>query len=210
LEVLMRYTKADKAATHDKIVRVAARRFREHGLEGIGIEGIMTESGTTVGNFYKHFASRDELAVEALAEAFKDLDRWDEKKSTVAESAKRYLTDEHRDHPGSGCALGALLGDMRHASNSVRAVYTERTKRSLVLNTRLLPGETAAVRRQKALFIHSALLGAIGLSRAVSDSKLSREILASVAGMAAELATTDTKPLKRLVKAKTKTRFGPS
>jgi AcrR family transcriptional regulator len=34
--------------------------------------------GVTVGGFYKHFGSRDELVVEALATAFKDLDVWEE------------------------------------------------------------------------------------------------------------------------------------
>ena len=50
-------------------------RFRELGLEGIGVADVMKEAGATVGGFYKHFDSRDELVVEALATAFLDLDR---------------------------------------------------------------------------------------------------------------------------------------
>ena len=44
------------------------------GLEGIGVADVMKEAGVTVGGFYKHFDSRDELVVEALAAAFLDLD----------------------------------------------------------------------------------------------------------------------------------------
>jgi TetR/AcrR family transcriptional repressor of nem operon len=58
-----------------KQLSVAAKRFRERGLEGIGVADLMKEAGVTVGGFYKHFDSRDELVVEALATAFQDLDR---------------------------------------------------------------------------------------------------------------------------------------
>src|SRR6476620_10123915 len=74
----MGYSKSDKAETHSRIVRVAAKRFRERGLEGIGVADVMKEAGVTVGGFYKHFDSRDELVVEALATAFQDLDHWEE------------------------------------------------------------------------------------------------------------------------------------
>ena len=57
---------------------MAAKRFRERGLEGIGVADVMKEAGVTVGGFCKHFGSRDELVVEALATAFKDLDVWEE------------------------------------------------------------------------------------------------------------------------------------
>jgi AcrR family transcriptional regulator len=57
-----------------RIVRVTARRFRERGFEGIGVADVMKEAGVTVGGFHKHFESRDELIVEALATAFKDPD----------------------------------------------------------------------------------------------------------------------------------------
>ena len=52
----MGYSKSDKAETHTRIVKVAAKRFRELGLEGIGVADVMKEAGVTVGGFYKHFA----------------------------------------------------------------------------------------------------------------------------------------------------------
>src|SRR6202166_366527 len=126
----MGYSKRDKTETHTRIVRVAARRSRELGLEGIGVADVMKEAGVTVGGFYKHFESRDELVVEALATAFQDLDRWEEHTDTLTTAVKNYLTEEHRDAPGAGCALGALLGDIPRASRSAKAAYTERLKRT--------------------------------------------------------------------------------
>ena len=54
------------------------QRFRELGLEDIGVADAVKEAGVTVGGFYKHFNSRDELVVEALAPTFQDLERWEE------------------------------------------------------------------------------------------------------------------------------------
>ena len=62
----MRHSKAEKAKTHERIVAVASKRFREEGLAGIGIADLMKEAGLTVGGFYKHFNSRGALVAEAV------------------------------------------------------------------------------------------------------------------------------------------------
>jgi len=171
------YSKKDKEDTHARIVSVAAKRFRELGLEGIGVADVMKEAGVTVGGFYKHFDSRDELVVEALATAFQDLDRWEEHTDTLTKLLETYLSEEHRDTPGTGCALGALLGDMSRASRSAKTVYTARYKRTLAYSTGLVPPNGTSDRRARAILMISAMLGAINLSRAVTDPNLSREIL---------------------------------
>src|SRR5579859_6875101 len=99
----MGYSKSDKAETHTRIVSVAAKRFREFRLEGIGVADVMKEAGVTVGAFYKHFDSRDELVVEALAAAFHVLERWEEHTDTLTKALKNYFSEEHRDAPGTGC-----------------------------------------------------------------------------------------------------------
>src|SRR5580693_1750266 len=177
---LLNMPKKTKTHTHTRILKVAARRFRELGLDGIGVADVMKQAGVTVGAFYKHFKSRDELVVEALGTAFKDLDAWEEHAETLAQVLENYLTEAHRDNPGAGCAMGALLGDMSRASKSARTVYTARVKRSLVFTAGLLPSKKNADKRGRALLILSSLLGAINLSRAVSDPNLSREILDQV------------------------------
>lgn len=169
-----------KTHTHAKILKVAARRFRELGLDGIGVAEVMKQAGVTVGAFYKHFKSRDELVVEALGTAFKDLDAWEKHAETLALLLEKYLTEAHRDNPGAGCAMGALLGDMSRASKSAKTVYTARVKHSLAVTAGLLPSEENADKRGRALLILTSLLGALNLSRAVSDPNLSREILDKV------------------------------
>ncbi|MES2073518.1 MAG: TetR/AcrR family transcriptional regulator, partial [Pseudomonadota bacterium] len=41
----MGHSKADKAKSHDRIVRVAASRFRETGVDGIGVADLMKDAG---------------------------------------------------------------------------------------------------------------------------------------------------------------------
>ena len=100
-----------------------------------------------------------------------------EKFARVTKLLENYLSEGHRDAPGAGCALGALLGDMSRASRSAKAVYTARLKRSLAYSTSLVPPYGTSDRRARAILTISAMLGAINLFRAVSDPTLSREIL---------------------------------
>ena len=186
LSYMPRKTKAD---THAKILKVAAKRFRELGLDGIGVADVMEQAGVTVGAFYKHFKSRDELVVEALGTAFKDLDAWEKHAESLAQLLENYLTEYHRDNPGAGCAMGALLGDMSRASKSAKTVYTTRVKLSLAVTAGLLPSEENADKRGRALLILSSLLGALNLSRAVSDPSLSREILEQVRRQLVDLSS---------------------
>jgi TetR/AcrR family transcriptional regulator, transcriptional repressor for nem operon len=190
----MGYSQREKAATHERIVRVAAKRFRELGLDGIGVADVMKEAGVTVGGFYKHFQSRDELVVEALATAFHDLDRWEEHADTLTALLESYLSEAHRDAPGTGCALGAFVGDMSRASRSARAVYTARLKRSLAFASGLVPADGTADQRGRAILMISAMLGAINLSRAVSDPKLSREVLTQTRDQLARFCQTADPP----------------
>jgi TetR/AcrR family transcriptional repressor of nem operon len=178
----MGHSQAEKAATHQRIVEVAARRFRELGLDGIGVADVMKEAGMTVGGFYKHFESRDELVTEALNVAFESLDAWEARVKTLELGVRDYLSEAHRDSPGKGCALGALLGDIARSNAATRDVYTERVRHNISFSESLLDIDDPAERRARAILQFTACLGAIGLARAVSDPVLSKEILDSVAG----------------------------
>ncbi|MEM5460861.1 TetR family transcriptional regulator [Paraburkholderia phytofirmans] len=183
----MGHSQAEKAETHQRIVDVAARRFRELGIEGISVADIMKEAGLTVGGFYKHFASRDDLVVEALAAAFLEIEDSElTQQPTLKKTIQTYLSEAHRDGLHNGCALSSLINDVARSTDDAREVYTQRLERSLALVESQIPPGTEGNHRAKALLIYSACVGAMGLSRAVSDPKLSRQILNTVA---AELAS---------------------
>lgn len=176
----MRRSRADKEKTHSRIIAVAAKRFREEGLEGIGVADVMKEAGSTVGGFYKHFGSRDDLVIEALAEAFKDLDKLEQAAEDLPMMLRQYLGEEHSENPGAGCAVTALVGDVRHASTGTRTVFTQRVKHDLqYYEDRFKPGDPKS-RRARAILVLSACVGGLNLARAVNDKGLSREILSAL------------------------------
>ena len=108
----MGHSKAEKAETHKRIVKVASKRFREEGRAGIGIAELMKETGLTVGGSYKHFKSRDDLMTESVGSA---LGFWKRQVETAASGGRPvtyeslvddYLSEAHRSHPGAGCPVG--------------------------------------------------------------------------------------------------------
>ena len=183
----MGYSKAQKAKTHERIVKLASKRFREVGLAGIGIAELMKEAGLTVGGFYKHFDSRDDLVAEAVSSAFGGWKRRVEaaKSGGAPVSYEKlideYLNEAHRDNPGTGCAFSALAPEIARSDKRTRALTSEQVRNDIQLIATLLPGRDKRTARSRAILIFSALVGAMSLARAVSNEALSREILESVA-----------------------------
>jgi TetR/AcrR family transcriptional regulator, transcriptional repressor for nem operon len=185
----MGYSQAQKEKTHKRIVAIASMRFREKGLTGFGIAELMKEAGLTVGGFYKHFESRDELVAEALSDAF---GVWQRQKE-AAESSERplsfgrliddYVSDVHRKNPGAGCAFSALAPEIARSDKRTRALTSEQVQDDIQLIVGLLPGRDKRAARSRAILTFSALVGAMSLSRAVSDEELSREIVKTVADL---------------------------
>jgi TetR/AcrR family transcriptional repressor of nem operon len=183
----MGYSKVQKAKTHERIVKLASKRFREEGLAGIGIAELMKEAGLTVGGFYKHFDSRDHLVAEAVNSAFGGWKRRvDAAKSSASpvsyeELIDEYLNEAHRDNPGTGCAFSALAPEIARSDKRTRALTSEQVRNDIQLIAALYPSKDKHTARSRAILTFSALVGAMSLARAVSDEKLSREILKTVA-----------------------------
>ena len=181
----MGYSKGQKARTHKRIVAIASKRFREKGLAGFGIAELMKEAVLTVGGFYKHFDSRDELVAEAVRSAFGDWQRRvaaasGEPPVSYAALIDDYLSDVHRKNPGTGCAFSALAPEIARSNKRTRALTSEQLRNDLELISGLLPDEDKRAARSRAILTFSALVGAMVLARAVSDEALSREILNTV------------------------------
>jgi len=94
-----------------------------------------------------------------------------------------YLSEAHRNHPGSGCAISALAGEIARSSKRTRALLTEEIRNAFQLIADLTPSKDNGSARSAAILTLSALVGAIELSRAVSDEALSREILKTVGAL---------------------------
>jgi TetR/AcrR family transcriptional repressor of nem operon len=186
IEGYMGHSRAEKAKTHKRIVSIASKKFREEGLAGVGIAELMTQAGLTVGGFYKHFDSRDDLVAEAVSSAFGGWQRRvDAAKSggpsvSLVKLIDDYLNEAHRDNPGSGCAFSALAPEIARSDKRTRAITSEQVGNDIQLIAGLLPDKDKRMARSRAILTLSALVGAMSLARAVSDEALSREILQTV------------------------------
>lgn len=180
----VRYPAEQKSETHEKILAVAARSFREHGSEINGIGKVMKELGLTKGGFYRHFASKGDLYAEAVARAFQQMGDW---MVGVAKAAPKgqelramieaYLSEEHLHCSGTGCALAVLGPEMSRQPLQVRKRLAQTL---LAFGDRLspyLPGRTPDEKRGCFTVLLPGMAGVLLTARAIPDAQLQKWML---------------------------------
>lgn len=168
-------------ATRRRILEVAARIIRERGPERVGVAEVMREAGLTHGGFYAHFASRDDLVAAAIRTMFEGgrqrfLTRIGSRSGPEALKSwiDSYVSREHRDNPGGGCAMAALISDVARLEPAARAAFDDGIRGIAARLSAHLP-EGAEEHAVHSLMAEMA--GAVALARAVSDPPLSDRIL---------------------------------
>ncbi|WP_263409824.1 TetR/AcrR family transcriptional regulator [Terriglobus tenax] len=180
----MRYNPEHKTRTRDRIVRNAARQLRAEGLSGSGVASVMKASGLTVGGFYKHFHSKDELVADAIAQGFAE---FDDKANSILldvpqedrwkEMVRRYLSLEHCDHPEIGCPVAALAPEIARAEVSVRQRAADLIQERKDQLLQMMPGATATERERNFFILLSAMAGAISVARIHPEAADRQKIL---------------------------------
>ncbi len=180
-----RRSAADKAETHERIIERASRAFREYG-SGVGIGEVMKELGLTHGGFYRHFQSKDDLLVAAIA---RSLDEVTERFDKIAEAAApgneleaiitAYLSAEHLRHPQTWCALATLAPDIGRQPAAVRKRIDSALQRYMVRMAKYMPGTTEDERRRNFVILFSGMSGAMALTRACGDKDMRERVLST-------------------------------
>jgi Transcriptional regulator len=176
----MKVSREQVAENRKKILDVAGKLFREKGFEAVSVADIMAGAGLTHGGFYGYFKSKDDLIAETLAGHDSNFAGADLEALIAA-----YLSCAHKDNPGAGCAVAALGADIARMTPELRAVMTERMQKAIALLEAKVTGETAEIRRQRAIGIYAALIGGLTLARLCTDEALAAEILSSTRRFAA-------------------------
>jgi TetR/AcrR family transcriptional repressor of nem operon len=173
----MRVSREQAEENRRKVVEAAGRLFKEHGFDGVGLNELMESVGLTRGGFYKQFASKEDLVVEACACTLAaGAERWRQTVDAHADDpfaalVRRYLTPSHRDRIGAGCAFAALGSDTGRHDDGLRASFGAGVREHLAIL------EQAGAPNALAAF--STMVGALILSRVVDDEALSRQLLES-------------------------------
>jgi TetR/AcrR family transcriptional repressor of nem operon len=176
----MGHSQADKAASRERILGLASAQIRKHGLESLSVGRLMGEAGLTHGGFYGHFASREDLLAKALERALSDgagaaRAAGQGRAPSFAGFVRSYLSRANRDAPETGCAIAALAGDVGRADPASRAVMEASIEGMIASVADQLGGDD-----DEAIAAVAAMIGALTLSRVITDPKRSDAILRTV------------------------------
>ena len=172
----MRYSAEHKAKNHERILSAAARAFREHGGDSSGIGTVLKKVGLKKGGFYRHFKSKDDLYVEAVARAVEETGRGMEEVARAAPAGhgmraiiERYLSVGHANSPGSGCVRAALGPELARKPLAVRQriealldAYRERL-------SPFMPGRTQEEKLEKCRLLFPSMAGMLMMIRVIPD-----------------------------------------
>jgi TetR/AcrR family transcriptional repressor of nem operon len=93
---------------------------------------------------------------------------------TINAAVAAYLSARHRDDPASGCPLAAIGSELSRSDSKAREAATEGFERLVAA----LAGKSEAQdARRRALVAAATMIGAVTMSRIVTDPDLSAEIL---------------------------------
>jgi TetR/AcrR family transcriptional regulator, transcriptional repressor for nem operon len=182
----MRDTSQHKAETRQRIVDAANLLFRQHGIDGVGVDAIMREAGMTHGGFYLYFPSKEALVATVSAEQLAAAAaRWDSTAEqhpapeALARIITNYLDSRYAVPTEFGCVLPALGPELARRPDS-RVAIALSVRRMISVLARLVPRRGRARAEAAAMATLSTLVGAVVLARVLSDDpKLAASILAA-------------------------------
>jgi AcrR family transcriptional regulator len=181
----LRYAPEHKEKVRQRILGHAARLFRRHGYEGVGIDAIMEAARLTRGGFYGHFRSKAALFAAvvngkhdfaARLRARTGTSRAELTDEAVAVT-RGYLDPANRERVGRGCTLASLSCDVARAPREARQAYEGAVDDLAGELSRAL--SDPAERDPRALSAIALCVGGLTLARGVDDAAFAEEILAA-------------------------------
>ena len=178
----MRYSEDHKQATRQRILEAAGRRFKQDGIDGAGVAAVMSDAGLTNGAFYAHFASKEDLVANVLAEQLRaqrhGLDSQPSDRAGLEAFIRSYLSPQHRDQCADGCPSAALLDEIARRPAATRQVFTDELMGVIDDIASRLDRTDVEVARKDALTVFGLMVGTLQLARALTDRDLSDQLLA--------------------------------
>jgi TetR/AcrR family transcriptional repressor of nem operon len=182
----MRYRPEHKAEVHQKIVKDASRRVRAEGMNGAAVAAVMRDTGLTHGGFYKYFESKDELLLQSLSEAFRDIGdilvraaSQSRREAPWKAIVKTYLSLEFCDHPERGCPLPALGPELARAGQKVKARILPQLVGYKDRMLPFMPGRRTAEKERAFFVIFSTMLGTVEIARMLPRPAARSRVLAA-------------------------------
>ncbi len=171
-----RKSAVETALSRQRILISASRLMRERGYSGVGIDAITADAGLTVGAFYTHFESKEELFAqvvqEALVQAEQHLPRIDQPKD-ISAFVHFYLSNPAVSSIGSSCIVAAMSADLSRDGGKAQQAATAYIEliHSRIQHALSLQERTPALARDEAWRIVAQCVGAIVIARIIDAPK---------------------------------------
>jgi TetR/AcrR family transcriptional regulator, transcriptional repressor for nem operon len=152
---------------------------------------VMSDAGLTNGAFYAHFASKEDLVANVLADQLRtqrqNVDAQPSVRAGLEAFIRAYLSPQHRDQSADGCPSAALLDEIVRRPAATRQVFTDELLSTADDIAARLDRTDAEAARTDALTILGFMIGTLQLARALTDRDLSDQLLARGVEMALKL-----------------------
>lgn len=180
---MARYPAQHKQATRARILAASEPLLKREGIAGTSVDAVMRAAGLTVGGFYAHFGSKDDLARHALlysveqsfARLTSGLDDADDQ-AFLRAVIERYLEQVDDQGLDGACPMTLLLPEVARADQAFRAEFAARTAALVRGIESRFPRVEGLTQRETALAVFSALSGAVAMARAAATPRARRTI----------------------------------
>ncbi|MCG8296552.1 MULTISPECIES: TetR/AcrR family transcriptional regulator [Pseudomonas] len=167
-----------KSKTRERILEAARSALIQHGPADPSVSQVMGAAGLTVGGFYAHFDSKDELMLEAFRQLLGERRGLLAKVDPSLDGAERralaaafYLSRKHRDAEVQACPIPSAIGEMQRLPPAFREVLAEHIE----LMTAQMVDRPEDI--DKALADFALMVGGLAVARALGPGELSDRVL---------------------------------
>ncbi len=180
-----------KQKSRQAILDSAATLLRQRGIQASSVLDVMKGAGLTVGGFYGHFESKEQLFTATLKHAAGVM--WQKlvhdsagtsPRQRVLSVLGRYLSRTHRDNPEAGCFLPNVAAEVAREGEPYRSALATELASFVGSLAQILGGGAGS--RETALGLIALMYGGLSLARALAGTPLSDEFLAAAKRLGAQ------------------------
>jgi TetR/AcrR family transcriptional repressor of nem operon len=182
---MARYAKEHKGQTRARILAASDRLLKERGAEAASIDAVMKDAGLTVGGFYAHFESKDDLARETLLYGLEaSMDRLLAALAHIADDRAwiralihHYLHQVDEPDLARACPLTLLLPEVTRGGAAFQAAFSERTAALLKRVAHRFPPAAGMSPREVAIAVFASCAGAVAFARTIPAPQARERVL---------------------------------
>ena len=172
---MARYQSEHKGQTRARILAAAERLIKRRGTDSATVAATMHAAGLTVGGFYAHFASKDDLTRQSLLYGLEQsfrrltvgLDDLDDQ-AWLRAVIRRYFAQLDTGALDDACPLTLSLPEVARGDDGFRAEFGAHAAGLVKSIQHRFPAVSGMAQSEVALAVFAALTGAVALARAVS------------------------------------------